>query len=70
MTVLRHRMPGEDHFRWTFRGYRHHKRMEMKKLNRDERSDRRTAQYERMKADAPLTVRKMREWLKSPYAFQ
>lgn len=52
------------------RKWAHRQKMERKDLNRDERSARRTAQYERKKFFSPLVVRKMREWLKSPYAFR
>jgi len=52
------------------RKWAHRQKMERKDLNRDERSARRTAQYGRLKADAPLTVERMRKWLKSPYAFR
>ncbi len=52
------------------REWAHRQKMECKDLNRDERSARRAAQYERMKAAAPLTVERMRKWLKSPYAFR
>jgi len=45
------------------REWEHRQKMERKDLNRDERSARRTAQYERLKADAPLTVERMRKWL-------
>jgi hypothetical protein len=44
--------------------------MERKELDRFERGSRRTAEYERMKADAHRVVLKMRTWLKSPYAFR
>ena len=54
----------------TPREWAHRQKMERKDLNRDERSARRTAAYERAKADAPVIIRKMREWLKSPYAFR
>lgn len=54
----------------TPREWEHRQKMERKDLNRDERSARRVAQYERLKAAAPLTVERMRKWLKSPYAFR
>lgn len=48
----------------------HREKMERKELDRFERGSRRTAEYERMKADARRVVLKMRTWLKSPYAFR
>ena len=50
--------------------FRHRQKMARKKRQRREAGDRRTATYERLKADAGLTVFKMRKWLKSPYAFR
>lgn len=48
----------------------HEFKMDRKKEERREAGDRRTAAYERMKADAHRVVLKMRTWLKSPYAFR
>ena len=59
--------------RWAWineRKWRHRQKMERKELDRFERGSRRTAEYERMKADAPRVVLQMRKWLKSPYAFR
>ena len=50
--------------------WQHGQKMERKELDRFERGSRRTAAYERMKADAHRIVFKMRTWLKSPYAFR
>jgi hypothetical protein len=44
--------------------------MNRKAQDRYARGERRTAEYERMKADAHRVVLKMRTWLKSPYAFR
>lgn len=52
------------------REWDHHQKMERKELDRFERGSRRASTYERLKADAGLTVFKMRTWLKSPYAFR
>lgn len=52
------------------REWLHKQKMERKELDRFERGSRRTATYERAKFLAPLTVLKMRAWLKSPYAFR
>lgn len=60
----------QEGFQMDERKWAHRQKMERKDLNRDERSARRAAQYERMKAAAPLTVERMRKWLKSPYAFR
>lgn len=51
------------------REWLHKQKMERKELDRYERGSRRASTYERLKADAGLTVFKMRKWLKSPYAF-
>lgn len=48
----------------------HQLKMAKKQRQRLEASGRRTAEYERMKADAHRVVLKMRTWLKSPYAFR
>ena len=48
----------------------HWLKMAKKQRQRLEAGDRRTAAYERMKADAHRVVLKMRTWLKSPYAFR
>ncbi len=60
----------QEGFQMDKREWAHRQKMECKDLNRDERSARRAAQYERMKAAAPLTVERMRKWLKSPCAFR
>lgn len=55
--------------RW-HRKLTHREKMNRKMQDRYARGERRTAQYERMKAAAPLSVERMRKWLKSPYAFR
>lgn len=52
------------------RKWKHRQKMERKELDRYERGSRRTMEYERTKRFAPLTVHKLRKWLKSPYAFR
>lgn len=54
----------------TDREWKHRQKMERKELDRFERGSRRTAEYERAKFFAPLTVRRERKRLKSPYAFR
>lgn len=48
----------------------HRFKMWRKQTAREEAGDRRTAAYERAKFLAPLTVRRERKRLKSPYAFR
>lgn len=54
----------------TDREWHHRQKMERKELGRFERGSRRTAAYERQKFFSPLVVRRLRKWLKSPYAFR
>lgn len=63
--------PNEYECTWVGkRKWLHQQKMERKELDRYERGSRRTADHERTKDDAERIVRKMRTWLKSPYAFR
>lgn len=60
----------DEEYRLSPRKFWHRQKMERKDLDRDERSARRSKEYERLKFFSPFIVRKMRKWLKSPYAFR